>query len=86
MKAIGKFFETKVNRLEMNFYGFPGEHEWEATEFFQENYPEVIMELSWDENSWSDIMVDECGKTYAVIAEDSLSAGNAKAVLVEIEM
>lgn len=87
MKAIGRIFETKVNQLEMNFYGdFPGEYEGQATAFFQENYPEVIMGLSWDENSWSDIMVDEDGKIYAVAAEDSLSAGNAKAVFVEIEM
>lgn len=85
MKAIGRIFETKVNQLEMNFYGdFPGEHEWEASLFFEENYPEILNELSWDENSWCDLMIDEDGKIYAVAAEDSLSAENAKAVFVEM--
>ena len=87
MKAIGKFFETKTNKLGQNFYGeFPGEYEREASLFFEENYPEILDELSFHESSWCDLMTDEDGKIYAVAAEDSLSAGNAKAVLVEIEM
>lgn len=87
MKAKAKPMWGWTNSLGLNPLGeFPGEYEREASLFFEENYPEILNELSLDESSWCDIMRDLKGSLYAVIGEDSLSAECAKAVFVEIEM
>lgn len=86
MEAIGKFEWGWTNSLGLNPLGdFAGEYELEAS-LFWENYPEILKELSLDESSWCDVMVDNDGNTYAVIGEDSLSAAFAKAVIVRVEM
>ena len=86
MKAIGKFKWGWTNSLELNPLGDCAcEYEREAS-LFWENYPEILKELSLDDSSWCDVMVDNDGNTYAVIGEDSLSATFAKAVIVRVEM
>lgn len=88
MKAIDVLNEATTdffNRMNLEPFGdYAGEYQNEAYDFFEENYPEVIEGLS-NENAWCDVMTDSGGKTYAVMAEDSLTC-DCNVAFVEVEM
>ena len=86
MKAIDILNEVTAdvfNLMNLEPFGYAGEYQNEAYDFFEKNYQEEI--YGWNEESWCDVMVDSDGKTYAVLANDNLE-GYASFAYIEVEM